>query len=268
MNLYFRNMDFIVKRFCKLLIVLWITSKSIAKPRILPPCVFTPAQCPNSNITFYFYTRATKDYPRQLDMYKPKDVLSAQFVKDRPLIVLIHGYTGHHNYSPNDHIRPALFNEDDFNIISVDYEPLAKEPCYSHAVENLPTVANCTAQLLDFLIDWKKFSLQSIHVIGFSLGAQASGMIANYMKKGRKLKRITGLDPAKPLFIRASDDKRLDQNDAEFVDIIHTDVFSRGVLLPSGHVDFYANGGYITEFIEFIVKKMKLLFQDLINLDV
>ena len=165
-------MDFIVKIFCKWFIVLWITSKSIAKPRILSRCVFTPAQCPNRNITFYLYTRATKDYPTQLDMYKPRNVLSAQYVKERPLIVIIHGYTGHHNFAPNDHIRPAFFKEDDFNIISVDYEPLAKEPCYPHAVENLPTVANCTAQLLDFLIDWKIFSLESIHVIGFSLGAK------------------------------------------------------------------------------------------------
>ncbi|CAO1352331.1 unnamed protein product [Diamesa hyperborea] len=236
-------MDFIVKRLCKLFIVLWITSKSIAKPRILSRCVFTPHQCPNRNITFFFYTRATKDYPIQLDMYKPTKVLSAQYVKDRPLIVIIHGYTGDHNFAPNYQLRPAFFKEDDFNIISVDYEPLAQEPCYPHAVENLPTVANCTAQLLNFLMDRKIFSLESIHVIGFSLGAQASGMVANYLTKGRKLKRITGLDPAKPLFVRASNDYRLDQNDAEFVDIIHTDVFARGVLLPSGHVDFYANGG-------------------------
>ena len=253
-------MDFIIKRFCKLFIVLWITSKSNAKPRFLSRCVFTPHQCPNRNITFYFYTRATKDFPIQLDMYKPSNVLTAQYVKERPLIVIIHGFTGDHNFSPNDHIRPAFFQEDDFNIISVDYGPLAKEPCYPHAVENLPTVANCTAQLLNFLIDRKIFSLESIHVIGFSLGAQASGMIANYLTKGRKLKRITGLDPAKPLFIHASNDYRLDQNDAEFVDIIHTDVFARGVLLPSGHVDFYANGGYMIEFIQIKFNIMQLIF--------
>lgn len=29
-----------------------------------------------------------------------------------------------------------------------------------------------------------------------------------------------------------------------FFSIIHTDVFARGVLPPSGHVDFYANGGF------------------------
>jgi hypothetical protein len=45
------------------------------------------------------------------------------------------------------------------------------------------------------------------------------------------------------LFITAKENGRLDRNDAKFVDVIHTDVFQRGVLQPAGHVDFYANGG-------------------------
>jgi hypothetical protein len=36
--------------------------------------------------------------------------------------------------------------------------------------------------------------MENIHIIGFSLGAQTSGMIANYIKSG-KLHHITGLDP-------------------------------------------------------------------------
>lgn len=113
----------------------------------------------------------------------------------------------------------AYFRNGEYNIISVDYNPLAREPCYVQAVSNLPVVARCTAQLLDFLVTNGMFRLDDIHVIGFSLGAQTSGLISNYMRSGR-LKRITGLDPAKPLFILASDDHRLSLNDAEFVDVV------------------------------------------------
>jgi hypothetical protein len=61
-------------------------------------------------------------------------------------------------------------------------------------------------------------------VIDFELsGAQTAGMIANFMKPSSKLKRITGLDPAKPLFVRVDLSGRLDEGDAEFVEYSFSD---------------------------------------------
>lgn len=127
-------------------------------------------------------------------MADEQTVTTANYAAGRPFIVLLHGYTGHKDYSPNSHIRPALFQNNDFNVISVDYHPLAPEPCYVQAVHNLPVVAKCTAQLLDYMISQQIFTLDDLHIIGFSLGAQTAGMIANYVKSG-KLKRITGVFP-------------------------------------------------------------------------
>lgn len=124
----------------------------------------------------------------------------------------------------------------------MDYNPLAREPCYLQAVANLPIVGRCTAQLLDAIIANTSFRLDDIHVIGFSLGAQMAGMISQHMRAG-KLRHVTGLDPAKPLFVFANDAKRLSKMDADFVDVIHTDVLQRGMLQPVGHADFYVNGG-------------------------
>ncbi|XP_055633634.1 lipase member H-A-like [Toxorhynchites rutilus septentrionalis] len=205
-------------------------------------CVNTERRCPNENVTFWLYTRETQKNPTQLNMFEPNTIKGAPFAFGRPLIVLIHGYTGHRDYAPNPTIRPAYLAYDEFNVISLDYNPLAQEPCYHHAVRNLPTVANCTAHLLDYMISQEMFTLSDIHVVGFSLGAQTSGMISNYLRSG-KLKRITGLDPAKPLFMTAPKAYKLDHSDAEFVQVIHTDVFARGILHPCGHTDFYVNGG-------------------------
>jgi pimeloyl-ACP methyl ester carboxylesterase len=135
-------------------------------------CVTTTPECPNENVTFYFYTRETAENPKLLSLTQPETFTSANFIVDRPLIILIHGYTGDHDYSPNSHIRPAFFERDEFNIVSIDYKPLAKYPCYLSAVRNIQTVSNCTAQFIDYIIDNEIFSLESIHVIGFSLGAQ------------------------------------------------------------------------------------------------
>lgn len=114
--------------------------------------------------------RATEDNPTQLNMADEQTVTSANYALGRPFIVLIHGYTGHKDFSPNSHIRPALFKNNDFNVISVDYQPLAPEPCYVQAVQNLPVVAKCTAQLLDYMMSQQIFTLDDLHIIGFSLG--------------------------------------------------------------------------------------------------
>ena len=56
----------------------------------------------------------------------------------------------------------------------------------------------------------------------------------------------TGLDPAGPGFDIKNVTTRLDKGDADFVDVIHTDVgrggANLGMVEAIGHVDFYPNG--------------------------
>lgn len=155
-------------------------------------------------------------------------------------MILIHGYTGDKDYSPNSHIRPPLLKYENVHVVSVDFGPLVKDTCYLQAIKNLKTVAKCVAQFIDGLLQ-KIYTKDDLHVIGFSLGAQTAGMVANHVKT--KLSRITGLDPAKPGFTTPLTNFRLDSSDADFVDVIHTDGLSRGIYSAVGHVNFYPNGG-------------------------
>lgn len=175
-------------------------------------------------------------------MARPETISPEFFSPNAPLVVLIHGYTGDRDFSPNKEIRPAYFTRGDYNVISVDYGPLAAKPCYFSAVRNLPTVANCTAQLMDYMEENQVTDVQRSHIIGFSLGGQTSGMISQY--KQTRMHRITALDPAKPCFADISEQYKLDQTDADFVSVLHTDVLARGILSAVGHVDFYINGGF------------------------
>lgn len=113
--------------------------------------------------------------------------------------------------------------------------------------------------------------VDDIHVIGFSLGAQVANYIANVLKP-YLLPRITGLDPALPLFMTSNKQHKLDPSDARFVDVYHCNVrcsrryfypgnmfcscqkfikiFSlnsqglmQGQIERTGSVDFYMNGG-------------------------
>eukprot|EP00794_Sanderia_malayensis_P007167 gene7167-7973_t len=92
---------------------------------------------------------------------------------------------------------------------------------------------------------------KEVHVIGFSLGAHIAGYAAKYLiKDGYKLGRITGLDPGdlpfgERLFDNAASEARLDENDADFIDNIHTDTKGLGMTRAVGHLDFYPNGGAV-----------------------
>ncbi|XP_039226805.1 pancreatic triacylglycerol lipase-like [Drosophila yakuba] len=203
-----------------------------------PTCHIVSGECPNKNVSFWLYSNSTRENPILLN---PLDLNPWDFQPPRPLKILIHGYTGDRDFAPNSYIRPVLLDHEDVYVISIDYGPLVPYPCYFQAVQNLPLVSQCLAQLINNLVDRAIVANDQIHLIGFSLGGQVAGQTANYVK--RKLKRITGLDPAKPFIIPGPESRRLDQGDADFVDVIHTDVFLRGVRLPSGHVDFYPNFG-------------------------
>ena len=54
---------------------------------------------------------------------------------------------------------------------------------------------------------------------------------------------LSGLDPASLYFITDRTSFRLDESDAQYVDVIHTDAGLFGTTLASGHTDFWPNGG-------------------------
>ncbi|XP_053692378.1 phospholipase A1-like [Sabethes cyaneus] len=76
-----------------------------------------------------------------------------------------------------------------------------------------------------------------ITLIGFSLGAHVAGNAGKYLKG--KLGTIIALDPAGPAFSDGQSDI-LHQNDAEYVEVLHTSSFA-GFNKPLGDADFFAN---------------------------
>ncbi|CAG9794043.1 unnamed protein product [Diatraea saccharalis] len=80
-----------------------------------------------------------------------------------------------------------------------------------------------------------------LEIISYSLGGHTAGFIGAKFQEvtGRKLNRITAIDPAGFCFRYRPPEYRLDETDADFVDVIHSDVDGFGILAPLGHVDFY-----------------------------
>ncbi|XP_078049734.1 uncharacterized protein LOC144476529 [Augochlora pura] len=214
---------------------------SSAKDYFIGPCLVNTNQtCPDEEVTFFLYTRRNvKDGQQILVDATDSNLPETNFVPSNPTKILIHGYDSDMQLSYLVDVRMQYLKSYDYNVISVDWHRLANAPCYPIVVRNVPHVGDCLAQLIDRLRD---MGATDIHAIGFSLGAHVPAFAANVLRPYR-ISRITGLDPAMPLFVTVDKDHKLDASDAEFVDVLHTNAFIQGKVEMSGHVDFYMNGG-------------------------
>ncbi|KAJ9592615.1 hypothetical protein L9F63_015716, partial [Diploptera punctata] len=162
-----------------------------------------------------------------------------------PTKVIVHGFGGSCGHVWVYEMRSALMTVEDCNVICVDWEAGALIPNYVRAAANTRLVGKQLSMLLGGLHKHLGLPIESVHVIGFSLGAHVAGFAGAELKN---LSRITGLDPAAPLFESQDPQARLDSTDAMFVDVIHSNgenliLGGLGSWQPMGHVDFYPNGG-------------------------
>lgn len=208
-------------------------------------CFEKPFRCPHPKIEFYLYTRRTQKRPEKLDVLDPEAFYYTHFNRAHPTKIIIHGFGGGRNFSPSPDLREAYFTLGDYNIIIVDYSRAVREPCLSQ-MEWAPRFgALCIAQVVKYVSQHPRgVPPDDMHLIGYSVGAHIAGLVANHIKPEEgKLGRITGLDPTIFFYSTTNNTRDLDKSDAHFVDVIHTGAGILGQWSPSGHADFYVNGG-------------------------
>ncbi|XP_034944017.1 phospholipase A1 member A [Chelonus insularis] len=244
----------VVKYLLIVFFVYYQTLNVIAQNKPAPPktlqdlfnsssCAKPPFTCPHPQIEFYLYTRTTQKKPVLLDVRNYFSLDSTTFNSSHPTKIIIHGFGGGRNLAPSTDLRNAYYQRGDYNIIIVDYGSLVREPCLSQMQWGPDFCSRCIAQLVRYLRDHPRgVPVESIHVLGYSVGAHIGGLIANHLPDD-KLGRITGLDPTIFFYMNGNRSRDLDQTDAHFVDVIHTGAGILGQWGPTGHVDFYVNGG-------------------------
>ncbi|KAJ7325233.1 hypothetical protein JRQ81_018253 [Phrynocephalus forsythii] len=185
---------------------------------------------------------------REISADTPSTISVSNFRTNRRTSFIVHGYSvDNEDIGQIIQICGLLLQMEDLNCIIVNWEDTAAK-LYTQAVQNIRIVGAELAYLLDYFEKSCGYSPSNVHIIGHSLGAHAGGE-AGRRKQG--INRITGLDPAGPLFHDTSAEVRLDPSDAKFVDVIHTNIgrllfeFATGIIQPCGHFDFYPNGGKI-----------------------
>ncbi|XP_060604009.1 inactive pancreatic lipase-related protein 1-like isoform X2 [Ruditapes philippinarum] len=192
----------------------------------------------------------TRQNPVEAQELKYQDIASIQdsnFDASRQTKVLIHGFMSSKDTSPViANLSVAFLKQGDYNVIGVDWSKGAKK-LYPKAVANTRLVGAVVAQLIKVLLGKFEMDVKTLHVIGHSLGAHTAGYVGTRIPG---IPRITGLDPAGPLFTKTDPAVHLDPSDALFVDAIHSDGApiedaGFGTLSQLGHMDFYPNGGQI-----------------------
>ncbi|KAJ8730873.1 hypothetical protein PYW08_002286 [Mythimna loreyi] len=192
---------------------------------------------------FYLYTRRNTD-AEQLEIPEDDALFTSQyFNSSNDIKVVTHGWLSSDKSEWLQKIRDNWLRKDDFNVITVDWSEIAKNPVYPWPAFSTRYVGKRTAKLLDSIARTYSLDGKVMHLVGHSLGSHVMGYAGFF--SNQRIYRITGLDPARPLFElpQMAPEYRLDKSDAEFVDIIHSCGGLYGYWRSHGHADFYPNNG-------------------------
>ncbi|XP_072941193.1 pancreatic lipase-related protein 2-like [Epargyreus clarus] len=202
-------------------------------------------KCPfvrdKNDVGFRLYTRHNPTVYQNLAIDDDEALFASHINFHDPTVIVFHAFLEEPNFGSGIMLREAYVLRGDTNVIMVDAGRLEAGPWYFTAADNTWYIGRMAAMFIDYLVA-RGLNLSRTHLIGHSLGAHSAAVAGATITSGR-VSRITGLDPALPLFNKVSLLQQLDPSDAEFVDVIHTDAGIFGMKRPVGHVDFYPNGG-------------------------
>ncbi|XP_063837607.1 pancreatic triacylglycerol lipase-like isoform X1 [Ostrinia nubilalis] len=201
---------------------------------------------PSHKINTHFYF-SSRQIPYRVQVM-PGDQFGLEWVDFKPTrktVIIVHGFMSHSNASWVHDMTRAFLQWADVNVIAVDWSEGGNTWKYWRAVANTRRVGSDVTNFLRQLKAASGCRFKDFHFVGHSLGAHICSF-ASYLLGG--VERITGLDPAQPCFRTANRSERLDKIDADFVDVIHTNgrllqKVGFGLPEPTGHADFYPNGG-------------------------
>lgn len=217
----------------------------------------------DDDVLYYLYNKETG--PNNPVQFRLSTVGDISLDASRPLKILCHGYLDGIDSSWYASAVSEYLTGQNVNIIAIDWPAT---DLYSNTVSTARQVALVNGKLIQELVNKKGVDLNQVHLIGHSLGAHISGLTGRPRQgfnsrwwrfrlflagqevlalTGKLVGRITGLDPAGPGFNYKSADQRLSEDDAVFVEAIHTDGNVLGYGERLAHADYFPNGGVATQ---------------------
>lgn len=212
---------------------------------------FLPENPANTKTKFLLYTRKNKKRPLRLRYDRQNTVNRTRFRElfnpNLDTKIIIHGFKESRHKPWVKDVTREMLRKENVNVIVVDWSRGARGKNYFRAVANTRIVGAETAWIMQLIESYMRVRPSTFHLIGFSLGAHVAGT-AGELTPG--LSRITGLDPAGPMFEEEAARVRLDAGDAQLVEILHFNGGNMflgflGIQAQQGDIDFYINGGSV-----------------------
>lgn len=189
------------------------------------------------DITYYFCSQTNI----QGTAVKFDQINSAKsaFDLNKETLVQIHGWLDGNNADFNNALKKAVLSKHDINVLIVDWSKIARGE-YLIVKSQMHSVGKFIGEFISNLVNHFNYSLSNFKLVGHSLGAHMVGYVGKHFNGN--IEQIVGLDPAGPFFENETS-TRLQKTDAKFVQVIHTSSGKNGLGTPSGHADYYPNGG-------------------------
>jgi pancreatic triacylglycerol lipase len=195
---------------------------------------------PVADIFFVLFTNSNPTVGQRVNIFDAASLAASNFNPANPTRFTIHGWGGSENSTPHEQMRNAYFMRGNFNCFTVDWAAGAQTINYITARNRVGVTGEVVGQFILWLESQAGMSLDSVLVLGHSLGAHAAGHTGK-TTNGR-INTIFGSDPAGPLFSVDSSD-RLEDTDAQYVECIITNGGTLGHMSPLCQANFYPNGG-------------------------
>ncbi|XP_069695736.1 phospholipase A1-like [Periplaneta americana] len=210
----------------------WLT---LTRPVPPPNCV--------ENVDYLLYTKSNPSIPFNCSTQN-HSLDGSHYDGEKPTVMFFHGWMSSANAELMRPLGPAYLSRVDANVIFVDYSNVSSDIMYPQAVSDIRVVATLVARFVNYLIENRGTSISKFHLVGMSLGAHLAAYVA---KLCPGVSRLTGLDPAGPLFEENSCEVGICKGDAKYVELIHTNgnpIWGLGIRKENGDINFRANGGY------------------------
>ncbi|CAK1549406.1 unnamed protein product [Leptosia nina] len=195
--------------------------------------------------------KSDNDYTKT-ELILPKDLLASEyFNKNLRTVIYTFGFRASTNGSITKDVVKAYNDykkENDINFLLLDWEKEANSGLGGVILEyptsgvlNAKTIGKELGDNLLVLSD-NGVNLGDVHLIAHSLGAHLMGYAGKRVNQKKKsIGRITGLDPAGPLYTGPISIEGLRKGDATFVDIVHSNPGLYGTSDSDGDVDIWTN---------------------------